>query len=69
MALESTQPLTEMSIRNFPGDKGRPARNADNLTVICEPIVYKIWKPRQLTNPWAFMAWYRDSFTFFKHFI
>jgi hypothetical protein len=32
MALSSTQPLTEMSTR-------RPARGADNLTAICEPIV------------------------------
>jgi hypothetical protein len=32
MALGSTQPLTEMSTRNLPGDKGRPARKADNLT-------------------------------------
>jgi hypothetical protein len=32
MALRSTQPLTEMS-------KKRPARRADNLTAICEPIV------------------------------
>jgi hypothetical protein len=39
MALWSTQPLTEMSTRNFPGGKGRPARTADSLTVICEPIV------------------------------
>jgi hypothetical protein len=38
MALGSTQPLTEISIRNFPGNKGRQARKADNLTVICEPI-------------------------------
>jgi hypothetical protein len=37
MALGSTQPLTEMSIRNVPGGKGRPARKAD-LTDICEPI-------------------------------
>jgi hypothetical protein len=29
MALGSTQPLTEMSTRNLPGDKGRPARKAD----------------------------------------
>jgi hypothetical protein len=28
MALESTQPLTEMSTRNFTGGKGRPARKA-----------------------------------------
>jgi hypothetical protein len=38
-ALESTQPVTGMSIRNLPGSKGRPAREADNLTAICEPIV------------------------------
>jgi hypothetical protein len=31
MALGSTQPLTEMSTRNIPGSKGRPAREADNL--------------------------------------
>jgi hypothetical protein len=35
MALGSTQPLTEMSTRNLPGGKGRPAREADNLTAIC----------------------------------
>jgi hypothetical protein len=39
MALGSTQPLTEMSIRNFPGGKGRQARKADSLTAICEAIV------------------------------
>jgi hypothetical protein len=38
-ALGSTQPLTEMSTRNLPGVKGRPARKTDNLTTICEPIV------------------------------
>jgi hypothetical protein len=38
MALGSTQPLTEMSTRNLPGSNGRPARKADNLTAICEPI-------------------------------
>jgi hypothetical protein len=37
MALGSTQPLTEMSTRNLPGDKGWRARKADNLTAICEP--------------------------------
>jgi hypothetical protein len=39
MALESTQPLTELNTRNLPGGKGRPRRKADNLTAICEPIV------------------------------
>jgi hypothetical protein len=38
MDLGSTQPLTEMSIRNLPGGKGRTAREAD-ITAICEPIV------------------------------
>jgi hypothetical protein len=39
MALGSTQFLKEMSTRNLPGGKGRPARGGDNLTAICEPIV------------------------------
>jgi hypothetical protein len=39
MALGSTQPLTEMSTRNFPGGKKRPARKADNLAAIYEPNV------------------------------
>jgi hypothetical protein len=65
MALGSTQPLTEMSTRNLPGGKGRPAREADNLTAICELIVVKMWGPRRLITLWAFKACYRDSFTFF----
>jgi hypothetical protein len=43
--------LIEMSTRNLPGGKVRPAREADNLTAICEPIVWKMWKPRRLTTP------------------
>jgi hypothetical protein len=39
MALGSTQPLTEMSTRNFPGSKGRPVSKGDNFTAICDPIV------------------------------
>jgi hypothetical protein len=31
--------LTELSNRNLPGGKGQPARKADNLTAISEPIV------------------------------
>jgi hypothetical protein len=61
MALVSTQPLTEMSTRNLPGGKGRQARKADNLTVICGPIVYKMWEPRRLTTLWVSAACYRDS--------
>jgi hypothetical protein len=36
MALGSTQTLREMSL---PGGNERPARKAENLTAICEPIV------------------------------
>jgi hypothetical protein len=39
MALGSTQPLTEVSTRNFLGGKERPAHRADNLAAICEPNV------------------------------
>jgi hypothetical protein len=39
MAPGSAQPLTEMSTRNLPGGKGRPAPEFDNLTAICEMIV------------------------------
>jgi hypothetical protein len=42
MALELTQPLREMSIFNFPGGEARPARKADTLTVICDPIILKM---------------------------
>jgi hypothetical protein len=59
MALGSTQPLTEMSTRNIPGGKGRPAHKADNLTAICEPIVQKMWEPQHLTTLWASTACYR----------
>jgi hypothetical protein len=38
MTVGSIQPLREMSSRNHPGGKGRPARKAD-ITAICEPIV------------------------------
>jgi hypothetical protein len=41
MALGSTQPLTEMSTKDFPGSGERPARKADNLTTTCELIVRK----------------------------
>jgi hypothetical protein len=65
MTLGSTQPLTELNIRNLPGGKGRLARKADNLTAICERIVWKMWEPRRLTTLWASTACNRDSFTFY----
>jgi hypothetical protein len=39
MALGSAQPVTEMSTRNLPRDKGLLTRKADNRTAICEPIL------------------------------
>jgi hypothetical protein len=39
MALGWSQPLTEMSTRNLLEGKGRPAREANNLTANCEQIV------------------------------
>jgi hypothetical protein len=65
MVLASTQPLTEMSTRYLPGGKVGPAREADNLTAICEPIVLKMWESQRFTTLQAFMSCYRDSFTSF----
>jgi hypothetical protein len=65
MVLVFTQPLTEMSIKNLPGSKGRPSRkNADNLTAISEPIVYKMWELQHLTTLWSSTACYTDCFVF-----
>jgi hypothetical protein len=61
VTLGSTQPLTEMSARNLPMGKGWPTRKADNLTAICELIVWKMWEPRRLTTVWASTACYSDS--------
>jgi hypothetical protein len=38
MRVGSTHLVTEMSTKNLPAGKGRPALKADNLTSICEPI-------------------------------
>jgi hypothetical protein len=54
-----------MRTRNLPGGKERPARKADNLTAIREPIVYKMWEPHPLTTLWTSKACYRDSLTSF----
>jgi hypothetical protein len=51
MALGLTQPLTEMSTRNLPGGKGRPAHKADKLTAICEPTVWRNGKASTSHNP------------------
>jgi hypothetical protein len=58
MALGSTQPLTEMSTRNLPGGKGRPARKADILTAICELITGLLPGQLYLTYQYFVEAYY-----------
>jgi hypothetical protein len=41
VVLGSSQPVTKIFIKNVPGGKGRPARKADILTPLCEPIIYR----------------------------
>jgi hypothetical protein len=49
--LGPTQPLTGMSSRNLPGGEGWPtACKADNLTVICELIAWRMWESQCLTT-------------------
>jgi hypothetical protein len=50
VALGSTRHLTEVSTRDLPVIKWRPALKADNSTAICEMIVYKIWEHRRPTT-------------------
>jgi hypothetical protein len=40
--MESSQPLIDLTARYLPGDKDRSARNAGNLTVICQPIIENV---------------------------
>jgi hypothetical protein len=44
----------------FLGSKVWPVHEANNLTAICEPIVYTIWDPQHFTT---LSACYRDSFS------
>jgi hypothetical protein len=68
MALGSTQPLTEMSTRNLPGDKKRPARRAGNFAAIYEPIVTQNMGASTTRNPKGLHGLYRDSFTLLRLF-
>jgi hypothetical protein len=52
MVRGSTQLRTEISTRNLPEGKGRPAPKADNLTAICEPIVYTKCGGREASQPY-----------------
>jgi hypothetical protein len=37
--------------------KERPELKVDNLTDICQPIVYKMWEPRRFRILWAFTGY------------
>jgi hypothetical protein len=52
MALGSSRHLTEMSTRNIPGGKGRPALKADNLMANCERFSRK-WLSLDASQPYG----------------
>jgi hypothetical protein len=53
---------------NFPGvNRDRHVR-LNNLTAICEPIVQKMWDPRDLTILQESTAHNRDRFTLYFYF-
>jgi hypothetical protein len=59
MALELTQPLTEMSTRNLPGiNSGRRGRLTTSPSSVSRMSI------KCASTLWAFTACYRDSFTF-----
>jgi hypothetical protein len=53
MALGSTQPITEISTRNLPSGKRRPARKANNLIANCEPIIWKKCGSLDVSQPYG----------------
>jgi hypothetical protein len=63
MAPGSTQPLAEMSIRNLPGGKKRPARRADNFPPSVNRMSENV-RASTSRNPKALHGLYRDNFTF-----
>jgi hypothetical protein len=46
--------------------KVRLVCRADNLTAICEPVVYTVWGFQHLATLQASTACYRDSFTVWR---
>jgi hypothetical protein len=64
MALGLTQPPTEVSTRTLSGGKERPAHEADNLTAVCEPIVWKNVGASTSHNPMVLHGLLQNIFTF-----
>jgi hypothetical protein len=63
MALGSTRPLRDMSVRNLPGGKVGPAHKADNLTAIRLEHVGPSTCQNHMCR--ASTTCNRDSFTFY----
>jgi hypothetical protein len=65
MALGSTKPLTEMSPRNFPAGKKRPARRADkNLPSVSR--IYENVGASGSRNPKDLRGLYRETSLYFS---
>jgi hypothetical protein len=57
-ALGSTEPVTEMSTRNLPGGKGRPARKADTpkanpVASLDSPYAVRVVHTKSIQNKWV----------------
>jgi hypothetical protein len=61
MAMGSTDPLTEMSTRNLPGGKKRPARRADNLAPSMSRMSENVGASTS-RNPKGLHGLYTDNF-------
>jgi hypothetical protein len=50
MALENLNLEHKWAPEDIPVVKARSASDADKLTAICEPIIWKLWGPRHRTT-------------------
>jgi hypothetical protein len=66
MALDSIQPLTEMSARKFPGGKGGRRVGLTTVPPSVSPISKNVGAST-LRSPKGLHGLYRDSFTFTLH--